>query len=262
MSALAAWSYGLLIIVGIMSLTWLVQYRTRNASIVDVVWSFSLGFLAVWYAWVSPAAPHYRWLISLLGGIWSVRLGMHLWVRITGKPEDGRYRRLREEWGANQNFRMFGFFQVQAIIAAILSIPFLVIAFRTDCGCALWTGIGIAIWICAVIGEGVADYQLARFSKRPEAHTTACRDGLWRYSRHPNYFFEWLHWFAYVFIAIGAPYWWATLIGPVIMLWLLVKVTGIPYTEQQIMSGARRESYQQYQQTTNSFIPWFPKKGK
>ncbi len=261
MNAFAAWAYGLFGLSILMSLVWLVQYRAQNAGLVDVAWSFSLGMLAVWYACVGEAPLWLRVLLAIATGLWSLRLGIHLWLRVVGKPEDGRYRRMREHWGDKQQPYMFGFFQAQALVASVLSVPFLVIAFRPDAPAPGWIIAGMAIWVIAVAGEALADYQLTRFNAGPHNRGKTCQQGLWHYSRHPNYFFEGLHWFTYVCLAIGAPYGWAAWLGPVLMLWLLVKVTGIRYTEQQALSGTRRASYLQYQRTTSAFVPWFPRQG-
>ena len=113
----------------------------------------------------------------------------------------------------------------------------------------------------AVLGETIADRQLARFRADPENRGKTCNQGLWRYSRHPNYFFEWIHWFAYIFLAVGSPHWWLALLGPLVMAVFLLKITGIPYTELQSLKS-KGESYREYQRTTSAFIPWFPKKPK
>jgi steroid 5-alpha reductase family enzyme len=141
----------------------------------------------------------------------------------------------------------------------MFSIPFVPVVYnKTTWGWSDYAG--IIVWLIAVIGETTADRQLARFRSKPENQGKTCRIGLWNYSRHPNYFFEWIHWFTYVFLGIGSPYWWATLLGPVLMLIFLYKITGIPYTEKRALQ-TRGEDYRQYQQTTSPFIPWFPRRG-
>ena len=114
--------------------------------------------------------------------------------------------------------------------------------------------LGGVIWFIALTGETIADRQLDRFRKNPDNRGQVCQDGLWRYSRHPNYFFEWLHWWSYVLIAIGAPWGWLTIIGPLAMLFFVTRVTGIPPTEAQALKS-RGEAYRRYQQTTNAFFP-------
>jgi len=150
------------------------------------------------------------------------------------------------------------FFQVQALWSVLFSLPFLPVAFSRAAAPAWYDVAGVAVWLVAVGGEAVADRQLARFRRRPDSGGTTCREGLWRYSRHPNYFFEWVHWFAYVFLALGSPYVWVALWGPVVMLLFLFKLTGIPYTEKRALAS-RGEDYRRYQQTTSVFVPWPPK---
>jgi steroid 5-alpha reductase family enzyme len=116
----------------------------------------------------------------------------------------------------------------------------------------------LLIWIVAVSGEAMADRQLAQFRSKSWNHDRVCCDGLWRYSRHPNYFFEWLHWWAYVIMGVSSPGWLLTWIGPIGMGWALLKVTGIPWTERQALAS-RGEDYREYQRTTNAFFPWFPR---
>jgi steroid 5-alpha reductase family enzyme len=178
---------------------------------------------------------------------------------VIGKTEDARYRRLREQWGGSDRLKMFGYFQLQALAVAGFSLPFLVLIQNPRPPFALIELLGLLIWIVAVTGEALADWQLAQFRSKSWNRIRVCRDGLWNFSRHPNYFFEWLHWWAYVVMAIGTPGWMLTWIGPVAMGWALLKVTGIPLAEAQALAS-RGEEYRIYQQTTNVLIPWWPKR--
>jgi steroid 5-alpha reductase family enzyme len=166
---------------------------------------------------------------------------------------------LRESWGQRAQAFFFWFFQVQALWTAMFSIPFLVVAFNDAPAPSPWDIAGIAAALVAIAGESLADAQLARFRADGKNKGRTCRAGLWRYSRHPNYFFEWIHWWAYVLLAVGSSCWWAALSGPAIMLLFLYKVTGIPYTEKRALAS-RGEDYRRYQETTSAFIPWFPGK--
>jgi len=239
------------------ALVWLVQTRTRNAGLIDSVWSWSLGLLAVWYAWCGSAPLQLRVLLALLGGVWGLRLGTHLFLRNHGKPEDGRYRRFREEWGAAADRNMFWFFQLQVLFSMLLSISFAVVAWSPGGPGSLCIAAAAAVWLLSVGGEGLADWQLEQFKRDPASRGQVCRRGLWRYSRHPNYFFECLHWLVYVLLAAGSAWWWLTLASPLIMAWLLLKLSGVPLTEAQ--SARSRPGYAEYIRTTSMLIPWRPK---
>jgi steroid 5-alpha reductase family enzyme len=239
----------------LMALLWLRQLQTRNATSVDAAWSAGMGVLAAGYALLSAGDPARRWLTGGLAIIWAARLAWHLISdRVLGRPEDGRYRALREHWGARASFRFFFFYQGQAIVATIFSVPILA-AMR---GGPLdgWAVAGAVVWLVAVGGEATADHQLARFRADPANRGKTCRAGLWRVSRHPNYFFEWTHWFCYVLIGHGA---WLTWLGPALMLLFLFRLTGIPYTERQSLRS-RGDDYRAYQRETSVFFPWFPKR--
>jgi len=242
----------------LMGALWLVQLRSRNAGIVDVAWSFGTGLCGVGFALTASGLPMRRAIIAAMAGLWAIRLGGYLVMRMRGEPEDRRYRVLRDEWGDVFQRNMFIFFQIQAAWAVLFAIPMLLAA-RNDAALG-WLDAAAALVFCtAVIGESVADRQLARFRKR-EGPGKVCRDGLWRYSRHPNYFFEWIHWWAYVLLGIAAPLGWLTLFGPALMLFFLLKVTGIPITERRLVES-RGEAYRAYQRETSAIIPWPPKRG-
>jgi len=250
---------GYVAMAAVMAVFYCGQRRTKNAGIVDFVWAAGLGALALFYALVASGEVARRVLVAVLAGGWSLRLASYLlFNRVVGKPEDGRYRMLRENWGAKAEGFFFVFFQIQALWAVMFSIPFLPVVYRNGPLGGL-DYLGVCVWLLAVGGESLADRQLARWRAAPENRGKTCRAGLWRYSRHPNYFFEWIHWFTYVCLGSGSPYWWVTLAGPAVMLLFLYKVTGIPYTEKRALQS-RGEDYRRYQETTSPFVPWFPKR--
>ncbi|MFD0737775.1 DUF1295 domain-containing protein [Lysobacter koreensis] len=236
---------------------WLWQRRRRNAGIVDVLWSLGVGGAAVLMAVLGSGALLPRLLLALLGGAWGLRLGLHLWRRVRGEPEDGRYAHLRTLWHQD-DVNWFAFFQFQALLVVLFALPFLAVALNPVSGFTPWLAAGVATWVVSVAGEAIADAQLARFRADPAHRGRTCRAGLWRYSRHPNYFFEWLHWFAYVFLAIGSPWWWLAWVGPLVMYVFLRWISGIPFTEAQALR-TRGEDYREYQRTTPMLFPWFPK---
>lgn len=244
-----------LVAAWVMTAGWAWQWRKKNAGIVDVLWSVGVGGSAVWAALAGAGAPLTRAVLAVLGGAWGVRLAWHLWKRVRGEPEDGRYRALREHWQGHQG-KFFGFFQFQAFLVAMFAVPFTAVAANPEANLPMIV-VAIAIWVIGVAGESLADRQLARFRAEPTHRGKTCRHGLWRYSRHPNYFFEWLHWFAYVVLAVGSPVWWLALSGPVVMFLFLRFVSGVPYTETQALRS-RGEEYRRYQRDTPMFFPWFP----
>ena len=241
-----------------MVLLWAVQLTIKNASVGDVGFCFGLIAVVVWYATQLSGEPQRKWLVGLMVCCYAGRLGSYiLFNRVIGKPEDPRYRLLRQQWGRWESIAVFGYFHLQALAVAAFSLPFLVLIHNPLPPFGIWELLGFLLWIAAISGEALADWQLARFRSDPSTRGQVCREGLWYYSRHPNYFFEWLHWWAYVVMAFGVPGWPLAWIGPVAMGWALLKVTGIPLAEEQAVKN-RGEEYRDYQRTTNKFFPWRP----
>lgn len=239
-----------------MSFGWLWQKRRDNAGIVDVLWSFGVGASAALLAFIGDGALLPRATVAVLGGLWGLRLALHLWRRVRGEPEDGRYRHLRTHWNGNQLY-FFLFFQFQALLIVLFALPFVAVAHNPHAS-VLWAMVAVAIWLFGAGGEAVADRQLAKHREDPDNRGKTCRSGLWRYSRHPNYFFEWTQWFAYVALAIGSPWIALACAGPVVMFVFLRWISGIPYTEAQALR-TRGDDYRDYQRTTSMLFPWFPK---
>ena len=243
----------------VMLLAYILATTRRDAGIVDVTWAAGVGGLAVFFAIVADGDPIRRALVAALAGLWSFRLAGYLLLdRVLPDDEDGRYQMLRAHWGARANLHFLWFFQFQALGSVLFAVPLLPALFTRQPIGEWHDYAGIAVWLIAVAGETTADRQLGRFRRKAENRGRTCRAGLWRYSRHPNYFFEWIHWFAYVFLAMGSPDVWMALIGPVVMLLLLFRVTGIPYTEKRALAS-RGEDYRDYQRTTSRFFPWPPR---
>ncbi len=248
-----------LLAAAMMTLGWLWQRARANAGIVDVLWAAGVGGSAVLLAMTGSGAPWTRAMLALLGGLWGSRLAIHLWRRVRGESEDGRYQNLRAHWNGDQ-LKFFAFFQFQAFLIVLFALPFVAVA-RNPLASALWLSLAGAIWLLSVGGESIADAQLSRFRNDPANKGRTCRDGLWRYSRHPNYFFEWLHWFAYVCLAVGSPIYWLAWSGPIVMYVFLRWISGIPFTETHALRS-RGDDYREYQRTTPMLIPWFPKRSK
>jgi len=247
----------LLICMAVMVVTWWYQAKVDNAGWVDVVWSGLLGALAITHAALADGVIGMRLLTGLMGGIWGLRLAWHLALRVAGEPEDGRYQAMRARWGDSQQIKLLWFYLAQALIAWLFAWVFWVTA-NNDVGINVYTVIGLLIWVISIVGESIADRQLSAFKQHSDSKGKTCRIGLWRYSRHPNYFFEWLHWCSYPLLAIGSHYWWLAGLGPIVMLLFLYRITGIPYTELQALKS-RGDDYRDYQRTTSAFFPWPPR---
>ncbi|MFT5303661.1 MAG: steroid 5-alpha reductase family enzyme [Mariniblastus sp.] len=256
MNLLLLAAIGLSILFLQFSILWLVQYRIGNSAIVDVFWGGTVATVGVLFCLITDGDVTRRWVTSVLISIWAIRLGSHLFVRWKSHAEDARYADLKLNWGENAQVRMFRFYQMQAAGAFLFTIP-LLLAGSAQSAFGWIDGVGIAIWVIATVGESLADVQLARFRKVPSNRGEVCRDGLWRYSRHPNYFFEWLQWWTYVAFAMTAPWGWLSILAPIAMWFFLNRVTGIPLTEIQSIKS-RGDKYRHYQTTTNAFFPWFP----
>ncbi len=242
------------------ALLWLLCRRLDNYGFVDVAWSYAFALLAGYYALCARGWPPRRVLLAGLAVIWSLRLGTHLLRRVAAHHpvEDGRYVQLRRDWAGNFGPKMAGFFQLQAASVVLLGLVFLPPMLNPA---AEFHGLelaGAVLWLVAIAGESLADAQLAAFKRDPANRGRVCAVGLWRYSRHPNYFFEWLVWVAYFVFALASPGGWVALIGPASILYLLLRVTGIPLTEEQAVRS-KGDAYRRYQQTTSAFVPWPPR---
>lgn len=244
---------------GVMTLVWWRQLFTNNAGIVDGWWAYIFGLIAVLYSSLTPGENLRELIMLTMVVVWSFRLGTHLLIRNTmHSEEDIRYKKLREEYGRNQKFKMWRFFMYQAFSNVLLSAPFLVVCLDNSRDDSPLTWIGAGVWIIAIIGESMADDQLKQFKQDPSNKGKVCRHGLWKYSRHPNYFFEWLIWVSYAIVAFDSPNGWIALYCPVMIYVLLNKVTGIPMLEDLAVKS-KGSLYVDYQNSTNAFFPWFPK---
>lgn len=240
------------------ALVWSVSVRSRNYGFLDVAWSLSVALLAPLYAVLGSGNAMRRLAFAVVGTSWSLRLGIYILVRVLRMhpKEDQRYRTLRETWGGPGGFLLF--FELQALIAVVFSLPFLLAAQNSRPTLGIYESCGLMIALCATAGEGLADWQAQRFKHNPANQGAVLNVGLWRYSRHPNYFFESVVWWGFFVAALDSPYGPLTVVCPLLMLYLLLNVTGIPLTEKHSLES-RGDAYRTYQRTTSRFIPWFRK---
>lgn len=248
----------------IMGLAWQVQQRSGNSGWVDTVWTFGLGSVGIASALIplDSTEPSWRgWIVATFITAWSLRLGLHIARRTSGIVDDPRYAELIRGWGQAARKEMFWLLQKQALVSIPLVISVFVAAHNPDVQPRIQDAVAIIVMLAALTGEAMADGQLRRFRARATIRGDVCDVGLWRCSRHPNYFFEWLGWIALPLLAIdisGAYAWgWLALAGPACMYWLLVYISGIPPLEEH-MVRSRGAKYRAYQARTSAFFPAHP----
>ncbi|MBV9843009.1 MAG: DUF1295 domain-containing protein [Sphingomonadaceae bacterium] len=244
----------------LMAAAWTIARRPGFSGWTDVIWTFAVGFVGAGAALAPITGPPQarQWLVATLILFWALRLGVHIMLRTIGHGDDPRYAALRDQWGTRFDANLFGFLQIQAAAGLLLAICVLVAAHNPAPAFAWSDYAGVAVLLVAVLGEGVADAQLQAFRNDPRNKGRVCDAGLWRLSRHPNYFFEWLGWLAYAVIAIGpagAFAWgWLALSGPAFIYWLLVHVSGIPPLEEH-MARSRGAAFDDYRRRVRAFWP-------
>ena len=252
--------FALAIPMVMMAGVWVMARVLNNAGIVDIFWSYGFIPVALAGAVLGTGDATRSFVLVLMVTIWAARLGTYLLIRVAKHhpEEDGRYAALRQGFPNHTWAMFFGFFEAQGVLIALLSVPFVLVFINGAPGMGFFEHAGVAIWLAGMIGEAVADAQLNGFGKDPANKGQTCRVGLWNYSRHPNYFCEWLVWVGYFVYALGSPGGWMAVYAPALMYLFLTKVTGIKATEEHAVRS-RGEAYREYQRTTNAFFPWWPR---
>ena len=252
MSVMETWLAALPFLLGAAALTWIVSVVKRNVTIVDTLWSLLFVIAAAVYAASADVPSQRAWLVLCLVGLWGVRLAAYLAWRNRGHEEDRRYQAIRRRNEPNFALKslwlIFGF---QAVLAWIISLP-LVGAVVSDTPLGLLDWLGVALWAVGVFFEAVGDWQLARFKADPANAGKVMDTGLWRYTRHPNYFGDFCAWWGFYLLALSAGAWWS-IVGPLIMSFLLLRFSGVRLLERDI--GERRPAYAEYVRRTNAFFP-------
>ncbi len=235
----------------LMSGLWLIGRRVRNWSVVDPGWAISVVLCALVYATASGAPWTAHRVVTLAcAATWGLRHAFLLLKhRVIGRPEEGRYVELRARWGS---YAFFAFFQAQALLAVILSLPFLLACRSTATAVPVPA---VLVFGVGLLGEAIADAQLRAWTSNPAHRGRTCRRGLWAWSRHPNYFFEFVIWCAFALLGSSHLYGFLAFTAPAIILLLLLFVTGIPPAERQALRS-RGDDYRAYQRTTSAFVPW------
>ena len=239
---------------------WLWQRRSGMAAVGDAGWSLSMMWMVLTVGYFAEGTLTRRMLITAVGATWAARLSWHIFndrVR-SGKP-DRRYAGLLTGWGVHAQRNLLFWFLGQVPFAGLFTMAIYAAQHSGHVALSPLDMIALVIALASIMGESIADAQLKEFRAIESNCKSCCRRGLWKYSRHPNYFFEWTHWLAYPLLAWNSPYFLFSLIAPLLMLGMLFKVSGIPLTEKYALEGNRGEAYREYQRTTSVFVPWFPK---
>lgn len=240
----------------VMSASWLTQRAARNAGWTDVFWTFGTGVSLATAALMTPGGAVWRrLLVAVLVGAWALRLGSHIVRRVLAWPEDARYAQSRRDWGPAFQRNMLGLSLIQAPASALLALSVILAAAAPRDTFGLTDAAGLAVWLGAVVGETLADNQLRRFRTDPANRGRICETGLWAWSRHPNYVFEALGWWAYPVMALktSEPLTWLTLAAPVVMFMLLRFVSGVPPLEAA-MVRSRGDAWRAYSARVSPFF--------
>jgi steroid 5-alpha reductase family enzyme len=252
MNELALWLSALPALVAAAALTWVVSVLQRNVTIVDTLWPLLFVLATAVYAGTAVEPGPRAWLVSALVGAWGLRLAAYLAWRSWGHEEDRRYQAIRRRnephFALKSLWLIFGF---QAALAWLISLP-LAGAIAGQAPLGALDALGVALWAVGVFFEAVGDWQLMRFKRDPANQGRVMDRGLWRHTRHPNYFGDFCIWWGLYLVAVAAGAWWS-IAGPLIMSFLLLRVSGVRLLEQDI--GERRPAYADYVRRTNAFFP-------
>ncbi|MFO8173138.1 MAG: DUF1295 domain-containing protein [Gemmatimonadota bacterium] len=243
----------------VMVLLWIWSLRLRDVSIVDVAWGADGALIAVTTFFLAGGALPRRLLLTGMVAFWGIRLALHIGWRKRGKGEDFRYAAMRERHGSAFPLRsLFTVFLLQAFLIWAISAPVMVGQLSSvPPGLTFLDFLGLGVWALGFGIEFLADRQLQAFLSRPDTRGKVMDQGLWRYSRHPNYFGETLVWWGIFLVAAATPWGWVTLFSPVLMTWFLLKISGVPMLEEAL--AERREGYREYMERTSVLVPWPPK---
>ena len=246
-------------VAALMALLWLVSLARADASIVDIAWGPGFALVGLIAALVGDGAPARRWLVAALAGLWGLRLGAYLAWRNHGKGEDWRYRAMRAHHGSAFRWKSaYVVFGLQGALMWFISLPLQVAAAApAPASLGALDALGLALFALGFHFEAVGDWQLARWKADPANAGRVMDQGLWRYTRHPNYFGDACVWWGLYAIALATPGGWLTLLSPALMTFLLLRVSGVVLLERGL--AKRRPEYADYVRRTSAFIPLPPR---
>jgi steroid 5-alpha reductase family enzyme len=249
-----------LIILGLLTLLWIVSIFIKNVSIVDLFWGFGFVVVNGYYIVMSGDLNTRKILMLLLVSVWGLRLSVYLSYRNIGKGEDFRYQEFRKKYGPERYWwvSFFQTFLLQGILMMIVSLPLLGVVSGTHLtSLHVLDYLAILVWVIGFMFEAGGDFQLSRFKQNPKNKGKVLDTGFWKYTRHPNYFGDSAVWWAYALFSVAAGSYWQ-IIGSLIMTLLIIKVSGVALLEKSLTDT--KPQYRDYIQKTSSFLPWFPKK--
>ena len=253
-------SVALISVLVFMFFLWLIHLAIKNVGIIDFGWVMSIVIAAFTYFMLGEGYGFRKLMVFVMVSMWGLRLAFYILVaRVIGKSEDPRYQEFRKAGGWINWGNFFLLFEFQALIAFVFSFAFLFPCLNQHPRISILEFVAFFLLLIAVSGEALADYQLSRFKSDRLSKGKVCQVGLWKYSRHPNYFFEWLTWISFFLFSLASPFGFISVVAPLLILYFLFKVTGIPATEAQALRS-KGEAYREYQKRTSVFIPWFPKR--
>lgn len=246
----------LVAVLALMAILWAIYFVKRNAGIGAIGWASGFILTSWIYLLIGDGYLLKKLAMTLMVTIWAARLVFLFYQRYVSLPEDSRFVDIRASWGGDRSGILFlMLFLFKGLLVVILSIPFLIVSHNAKSSWDSWELIGFLIWAAGVVGESIADLQMQKFRSNPGSQEKVYQNGLWRFSRHPNYFFEWVVWIGFWVFALPTQGGWLAIISPALVLALLLKVSGIPLLEPVLLKK-KGEAYALYQKTTSPFFPW------
>jgi steroid 5-alpha reductase family enzyme len=250
--------YSAAVVVVYMTVIFVTALFKKDNSIVDIAWGLGFILVALFAFFLEREFFARHILVTVLVMIWGFRLALHIFLRNKGRGEDFRYAQWRREWG--RLFLLRSFFQIfmlQGLLLLVIAYPITLTNHSRETGLSYLDLAGVVLWITGFFFEAVGDFQLSRFKRDPGNKGKIMSSGLWKYTRHPNYFGETVMWWGIFLISLSVELGWTAIISPLLITFLLLRVSGVTMLEKKYVGN---RDFEEYEQKTNAFIPWFPKK--